>query len=323
MKYAIQLLILLIISTICFGQNQTEEAKKQVALAEFYKKACGGGYSEETSLFSTEAPTYKSANTKIIIEQMLKAHGGMQKWNSSPTLAFTHILVFGEPLATEFCVNRETTEIKTERTYHDWLAFDGKLTSDGTKSWTQNWQLGNPPSVNVNAIYYILALPWLTQKSEAVLEELPKAKLGNETILYNVVKMTFKKESKKSPYQYYTLYIHPETHLLKGIVYNITNGAFLDLIGLPKAEKSLGPFTHIIYTYKTVDGLIFPEKYDTFDPINHNAGRHIRRIDKTRRFDHSRGGKFFRFTCNSARKLSVGHYGRRFFGRKSIFRRYF
>lgn len=277
MKYAIQILLLLIFSTVCFGQTESNdaEAKRQAALAEFYKKACGGGFSEETAFFNAGSPDYKSENAKLIVEQMIKAHGGMQKWNSSPTLAFTHILVFGEPLATEFWVSRETTEIKTERTYQDWHAFDGKLANDGTKTWTQNWQLGNPPSVNVNAIYYIMALPWLTQKSEVVLEELPKAKLGKEAILYDVVKMIFKKESKKSPYQYYTLYIHPETHLLKGIAYNITNGAFLDLIGLPKEEKSLGPYTHIIYTYKTINGLTFPEKYDTFDPANHNAGRHI------------------------------------------------
>ncbi len=132
-------------------------------------------------------------------------------------------------------------------------------------------------------------MPWLTQKSDAILEELPKAKLGSEAMLYEVVKMTFKKESKNSPHQYYTLYIHPETHLLKGIAYNITNGVFLDLIGLPKTEKSLGPYTHIIYTYRTVDGLTFPEKYDTFDPTNHNAGRHIAYdISLAAKFDESR-----------------------------------
>lgn len=278
MKYAINLLFILIMSVVCFGQAgsaKKEDAETHARLAEFYKKACGGGYSAEVNFSQTGRPTYKTENAKALIEQMVKAHGGMQKWNSSPTLGFTHILVFGEPLATEFWVSRETTEIKTERTYQDWPAFDGTLASDGTKTWTQNWKLDNPPSVNVNAIYHILAMPWLTQKREAILEELPKAKLGNEAILYDIVKMTFKKESKTSPHQYYTLYIHPGTHLLKGIAYNITNGAFLDLIGLPKTEKSLGPFTHIIYTYTTVDGLTFPEKYDTFDPTNHNAGRHI------------------------------------------------
>jgi hypothetical protein len=291
MTWTIRLLIILSLAMAGLAQTgaTAEEEQRQARLAEFYRKACGGGYSDESASAHGQTPAYATENTKLIVEQMIAAHGGMRLWQAAPTLSFTHVLVFGEPLATEFWISRETTEIKTGRTYQDWPAFDGKLTHDGTKTWTQNWQLGNPPGVNVNAIYHILALPWLTQKSDAVLEQLSDAKLGQDSVLYRRVKMTFKPGGTKSPHQFYTLYIHPETHLLTGISYNITYGAFLDLIGLPKEEKSLGPYTHIIYNHKKAGGLVFPEKYDTFDPANHNAGRHIAySISVTEKFDEAR-----------------------------------
>ena len=206
---------------------------------------------------------------------MITAHGGMAKWNSARALTFTSVLTFGKPLETEFWIATETTEIKTEKTYQDWLTMGSKLSHDGEKTWTQNWNIDNPAGVNVNAVYYQVALPWLTQNSDVVLEELPKSKLGKSEVLFDVIKMTFKKESKKSPYRFYNLYIYPETRLLTGIDYTITYGAFLNLVGAPKDVKFLGPNTHIIYTYKNVDGLIFPEKYDTTNANGADYGRHI------------------------------------------------
>ena len=221
------------------------------------------------------APKYSSPNTKIIIEKMIKAHGGMKKWNNSSSFSFTSVLVFGKPLSTEFWISRETTEIKTERTYQTWLTFGGKLANDGTKTWTENWQLGNPPTVNVNSIYYAVALPWLTQRPDVVLKELAESRLFKKSDFYKVVKMTFKPGSKKSPYKYYRLYIDKKTNLLKGIDYNVTYGAFLDLVKAPKDKTSIGPITHAIYTYKKVKGLVFPEKFDTFGVERQDYGRHI------------------------------------------------
>lgn len=224
---------------------------------------------------SAQGPAYASESAKQIISKMIDAHGGMKKWNTSQALSFSHLLVFGEPLGTEFWLSHETTEIKTERAYQDWPIFNGRLAFDGKKIWTQNWKLDNPPGANLNNIYHAMAMVWLTQRKEVILEELPRAKLFHDTTLYYVVKLTYSKESKESPHKYYKLFIHPVSHLLSGLEFNITYAPFLDLIGLPKDQKSIGPFTHVFYTYTSVDGMIFPEKYDTFDGNGHNSGRHI------------------------------------------------
>lgn len=235
------------------------------------------------------APTYLSPKAKEIVEKMVTAHGGTAKWNQARALSFTSVLTFGKPFETEFWITAETTEIKTERTYQDWLTTGSSLAHDGEKTWTRNWKIGNPPGVNVNGIYYQVALPWLTQRNDVVLEELPKSKLGKSELLFDVIKMTFKPESKKSPYRYYNLYIHPETHLLTGIDYTITYGAFLDFVNAPKDVKFLGPNTHIIYTYQNVNGLIFPEKYDTTNSKGADYGRHIvYAISPDNKFDESR-----------------------------------
>jgi|CXWL01.1.fsa_nt_gi hypothetical protein len=244
----------------------------------YYLKACGGGFGNDTLALKTIAiknTGINKATVQYVISKMLQAHGGMAKWNAAPTLSFTHILVYGQPLETEFWVSNETTEIKTERTYHDWPVFNGRLASDGKKTWTENWQLGNPPGTNVNNIYHAMAMPWLTQKKNVLLEAEPLATLPGDSTAYFVVKLTYKQPSKESPHKYYKLFIHPQTFLLRGLEFNITYAPFLDLIGLPKEVKSLGPFTHIFYEYVKVEGLIFPGRYDSFDKEGNNSGRHI------------------------------------------------
>lgn len=141
-------------------------------------------------------------------------------------------------------------------------------------TWTQNWQIENPPGVNVNSAYLILALPWLTQEADVVLTEQGTRTLPSDPVVYDVVRMTYATGTSEQRRKYYDLYIHPQTHVLRAVAYNITYGAFLDLIGLPKEKQSLGPFLHVFYEHTREGGLLFPSKYDTFDPTQHNAGRH-------------------------------------------------
>lgn len=267
--------IFIFLLSITFTLSTYAQTKDSI---DYYLKACGGGYGSNAQPLEKipikEAGTNKAA-VHFIISKMITAHGGMTKWNAAPSLSFTHVLVFGQPLESEFWVSNETTEIKTERTYHDWPVFNGRLANDGKKTWTENWQLGNPPGTNVNNIYHAMAMPWLTQKKNVLLEAEPLATLPGDSIAYFVVKLKYKQPAQESSHKYYKLFIHPQTFLLRGLEFNITYAPFLDLIGLPKEIKSLGPFTHIFYEHVKVDGLVFPSKYDSFDKEGNNSGRHI------------------------------------------------
>lgn len=279
------LLVLNILSAIITSAQVTDSTN-------YFLKACGGGFGNQNISINTvsikNAETNK-ATVQYVVAKMIAAHGGMAKWNAANTLSFTHILVFGQPLATEFWVSNETTEIKTERTYHDWPAFNGKLASDGKKIWTENWKLDNPPGANVNNIYHAMAMPWLTQKKDVKLEAEPLQNLPGDSVSYFVIKLTYKQPSKEPAHKYYRLFIHPQTFLLTGLEFNITYAPFLDLIGLPKEVKSLGPFTHVFYEHVNAEGLVFPGRYDSFDKDGHNSGRHIaynyslrKKFDETR-----------------------------------------
>lgn len=266
----ILLSFLLNLTGIIYGQTADS--------VDYYLKACGGGYGSNAlpleKIAIKDAGTNKAAG-HFIISKMITAHGGITKWTAASALSFTHILVYGQPLESEFWVSNETTEIKTERTYHDWPVFNGRLANDGKKTWTENWKLDNPPGTNVNNIYMAMAMPWLTQKKNVLLTVEPLAALPGDSTAYFVVKLTYKQPSKESPHKYYKLFIHPQTFLLRGLEFNITYAPFLDLIGMPKEVKSLGPFTHIFYEHVKVDGLVFPGRYDSFDKEGNNSGRHI------------------------------------------------
>jgi hypothetical protein len=135
----------------------------------------------------------------------------------------------------------------------------------------------------------VLALPWLTQERGVVLRSAGTRFLPGNSTAYAVVRMTFDPSRNESPHKYFELYIHPDTHLLDAVAYDVTYGAFLDLIELPKDQMSLGPFVHVFYRHVKVDGLLLPAQYDTFDPANHNSGRHaVYGYSLTRPFDGSR-----------------------------------
>lgn len=253
-------------------------------LTPYYRKACGGGVSQDGSA-AAQVPTVQRNATKsaavavpsraqALVSAMVQAHGGLQAWKDAQALSFTHVLMFGEVLKTEWFISHETTELRSKRSYQDWPLFKGRLAYDGKATWTQNWQIDNPPGVNVNSAYTVLALPWLTQEADVVLTDQGRRTLLSDPTAYDVVRMTYATGSPEQRRKYYDLYIHPQSHVLRAVAYNITYGAFLDLIGVPNDQGSLGPFVHVFYEHTREGGLLFPSKYDTFDPTQHNAGRH-------------------------------------------------
>jgi hypothetical protein len=250
-------------------------------IGKYYSRACGGGMHEGGVLLkrtsaSVSGATFKDDSARAWVTAMLEAHGGVAIWSRARSLSFTEHMVFGDAGATEWWLSTECTEISTERTYQDWPLFDGQLAFDGTRTWTTNWKLENPPGVNVNMFYRTVAQPWLTQRPDVVLEYTGMRKLVcDSTSRFPTVCMTYKPGMGHSPREYYRLFIDPETRLLKAIEYNITYGAFLDLIELPKEMEALGPFTHVVHAYVQRDGLTFPMKYDTYDPGGQSAGRHL------------------------------------------------
>jgi hypothetical protein len=235
------------------------------------------------------AAKFASPQSKELLDKVIAAHGGMERWNKAKTLSFTHILTFGEPLAAEWGISEEVTDVKTLRTYQWWPLDGAPLGNDGTKTWTKNWKGFSFPNMNVNQFYRTLSMPWSIASMPYIVGAPSKGKLVKDSIEYVTLKLNFDQSTGESSERYFKLFIHPQTHRIKAVEYSVTYGAFLDLIELPKEQKFYGPVTHIYFEYVNVDGLIFPKKYDTLGEDGNRYGSHVAyNYSLTKPFDESK-----------------------------------
>jgi hypothetical protein len=231
---------------------------------------------------TTSLPTL---STEQVIDKMIAAHGGMSVWNATKTIYFDHILAFGNGAEQEWWIAREMTDMKTMRTYQDWPFTKSSLAFDGKKTWTTDWPNENPPAMMVNNHLTAYSLPWLAKDARVKTEQVAMGQLPGDSLEYYTLRLSFKSDNEK----YYRIFIHPQSFLMAGWEYNVTYGAFLDLIGMPSEVKALGPLTSVIYSYTKTDGIVFPSKYDTFGPDGSLSGIHaLFDFQRNKPFDESR-----------------------------------
>ncbi len=214
-------------------------------------------------------PQYASAKTKEVIEKMIIAHGGIQKWREAKTLRFDNI--FFNPAAGQmewsspWWVSHEVIDLKKRRTYHDWPLDQAQLAYDGEKVWTIGWKTANMPKFQAMFFFYFVSLPWLTQDANVRLGVPGKGKLPGSAKDYLTVEMGFAAAPTvgKTAKDFYKLYIDPDTYLLQAYEYGIGFGALLDAMGLPADQEVFGPILRIHDKFITVAGLKFPAEFHT------------------------------------------------------------
>jgi hypothetical protein len=214
-------------------------------------------------------PQYASAKTKEVIEKMINAHGGLQKWQEAKTLSFDNL--FFNPLAGQmewtspWWASHEVIDLKKRRAYHDWPLDQAQLAYDGEKVWTIGWKIENMPKSQAMSFFYSVSLPWLTQDTNVRLGELGKAKLPGFTKNYLTVPVGFAAAPTvgKTAKDFYKLYIDPDTYLLQAYEYSMGFGALLDAMGLPEEQEVFGPILRINDKFITVAGLKFPAEFHT------------------------------------------------------------
>ncbi|MCI0691450.1 hypothetical protein L0337_05515 [candidate division KSB1 bacterium] len=227
-------------------------------------------------------PQYASAKTKEVIDKMIIAHGGMQKWREAKTLSFDNI--FFNPLAGQmqwpspWWVSHEVVDLKNRRAYHDWPLDQAQLAYDGEKVWTIGWKIANMPKFAAMFFFYFVSLPWLTQDANVRLGELDKGKLPGFAKDYFTVAMGFTAAPTigKTANDSYKLYIDPDTYLLQAYEYSLGFGALLDAMGLPADQEVFGPLLRIHDRFITVGGLTVPAEMHTMAPDGSQTyGHHI------------------------------------------------
>lgn len=214
-----------------------------------------------------KGPSYASKETKAIIQKMIDAHGGYEKWKSIKTLSFSNVMHSKSLGVLRFWIHDQVVDMKSRRLYQDWPLVGSKLSFDGEQVWSVDWRVPNPPSHQQSVFFYYLNLPWLTQDDHVILgkSELIEHKAFDNKV-YKIV-MSYSKAPTlgKTNRDSYTLYIDAENYLLVGYEYSLSYGPILDAVGAPKDQKTFGPVLRKNNYIADINGLKFAVLFTTHD----------------------------------------------------------
>ncbi len=215
-----------------------------------------------------------------IVQEMVAAHGRLEKWRAAPTVSFEdEFAAPGAPPA----VSHVTVEQGRRRSYMDVPGTTSTLAWDGERVWTTSWASPAPPRFVAQLNYYFLNLPWLTQDPGVKLVEEGTGTVLGDSVPSAIVMMTFEPGTGDTPDDYYRLYIDPATKRLRACDYVVTYGSLMP----PGAESS--PEHHLVFeSYETVNGLLVPTSYTIYEDGKVYATCKVRDWSFDQPFDESR-----------------------------------
>ena len=193
-----------------------------------------------------------------IIDAMVEAHGGMERWATAPTVSFED--EFKPGTAETGAVSRVTVEQGRRRAYIDFPGTEMHIAWDGEKAWSENWEAPYPPRFLALLNYHFVNLPWLAKDPGVILGKPGKARLRDDPKEYLTVKVTYEAGVGDTPRDYYVLYVDPETHRLRANEYIVTYRSIL-----PEGVEASDPHILVYDEYATVDGLVVPTHYTIYE----------------------------------------------------------
>ena len=251
-----------------------------------------------TALFlashASAGPTYGNDETKRVIEAMVEAHGGIERWRAAPSIRFDNVMHNNYHGKKEFAwwVSHEVIDQKTRQAWQYWTMDDTTIGFDGKDVWSENWNRANPSPFMVHFFYYFVNLPWLTQDDGVSLSEVSRYEWPLfDKPLYEI-KMTFDEAPSvgKSAKDFFVLYIDPDSYRLVGYQYANGYQPLLDIMNMPEGKEVFGPLWRLITRFEEVDGLLFPSAFRTMPEADERVvGNHvILNIDVSTPFEYDR-----------------------------------
>lgn len=225
-----------------------------VAAIALFAAGCNGGQKEPAQTQSAaESHAAVALHGPQIVQDMIAAHGGMAVWKNAPAFSFSD--QWGDRPPSHFVVDQHS-----RRAYMDTPATGTSLAWNGEKAWSANWSSRTPPRFMALLTYYFINIPWLTQDPGVELGEPGTGTLPGDSTQYTTVMMTFAPGTGDTPDDYYRLYIHPETKMLRAVDYVVTYRALM-----PEGHTS-SPEHCLIYDGMTeMDGLRLPSHFTIYE----------------------------------------------------------
>ncbi len=191
-----------------------------------------------------------------VVARMIEVHGGLEKWRSARSVSFEAALL--PPGTSSPLMHRVTVEQGQRRAYLDFPEMDARISWDGEKAWSENWEGPFPPRFFSLLSYYLMNLPWLAADPGVNLDAPGTGRLWDDPAEYITVKMTFEPGVGDTPDDYYILYIDPNSYRLRAAELTVT---YAD--ALPPDVDALTEI--IVYEeFATVDGLTVPTKCSVY-----------------------------------------------------------
>jgi len=231
-------------------------------------------------IFCGAQPIYENAEARRVVEAMVDAHGGIERWRAAPSIRFDNVMHnnYHQKEAFAWWVAHEVIDQKTRRVWQDWPMDDAQIGYDGEKVWSSNWNRGNPSAFMVHFFHYFVNLPWLTQDDGVLLSAPTRFNWpGTETGFYEI-RMTYAEAPPvgKSAKDFFVLYIDPDTYRLFGYQYGSGYGPLVALMNMPEGQDVFGPLWRLITKYEEVDGLLFPAAFRTMPEADARiVGNHV------------------------------------------------
>jgi hypothetical protein len=214
---------------------------------------CSGESQEQARSDAESATEVVSLKGPQIVQDMIAAHGGMEAWADAPTMSFT------DQWGDDGTPSTYVIEQGRRRAYMD-MATGPQLAWDGEKAWSVDWERGTPVRFLALLNYYFINLPWLTQDPGVVLAEPGTGTLPDDPTEYVTVMMTFEPNVGDTPDDYYQLYIHPDTHLLRACDYIVTYQALMG-----PGETSTPEHCLVYDEMTTAGGLTVPSHFTIYE----------------------------------------------------------
>ena len=225
-------------------------------------------------------PTATSPTKSEVVNKMIEAHGGLERWQTAPTMRFTDSFL---PAGAESPLESHVTvEMTSRRAYLDFPSMNAQIVWDGEKAWSVNWKGRTPPRFLALLSFYFVGLPWLTADPGVHLSEPGIGTLPDDPTEYITVKMTFGPGAGDTPDDYYLLFIDPSAYELRAAEFTVT---YADVLP-PDVEfkKELGIFE----AHGEFEGLKVPTRFSIYVDGELQGTYEWRDVSFTQPFDASR-----------------------------------
>ena len=209
----------------------------------------------------------------LIVARAIEAHGGLTKWLSSGTIAFTfNYQPLGNPARQMH--TRSRVDLWRSRAIQQELGegADARLAFDGKLAWITPGPKAFPTPARFWATtpYYFVGMPFVLADPGVRFEQLEDLTLDGRT--YHAVKATYAPGTGDSPDDYYILYVDTQTFQVGALRYIVAYPGFFKK-GKHTPEKLMR------YTdFTAVDGLQFAGRLDTYEYGEAGPGKKVTSI---------------------------------------------